>query len=301
MDAGKALPLCRSLRRLVSWLGRKDGVAARKPAALVLSFVRLRQGGPRAAQRGVFGQGTRAHREAKGSNALADNMPDDAGVWSAMTASFSMIMVTELGDKTFFIAAILAMRNSRFAIYSGAMLALIVMTLLAVGLGHVAPLLLPKIYTHYAAAVLFLFFGVRLLRDGWGMDPGHVSEELEEVEAELGSEGNEEVEPLQGGERRVQRSGTCGLPAAFVQSFTLTFLAEWGDRSQIATLALAASKDSFGTTVGSIAGHAICTGLAVVGGRILASSISERTVHLVGGIVFLGFAVAAFLMGPEDI
>ncbi|KAG8470368.1 hypothetical protein KFE25_008789 [Diacronema lutheri] len=210
-------------------------------------------------------------------------------------------MVTELGDKTFFIAAILAMRNSRLAIYSGAMGALIVMTLLAVCLGHVAPLLLPKVYTHYAAAALFLFFGVRLLRDGWGMDANHVSDELEEVEAELGTEGSEVLEPLHGGERRAQpAAGLFGLPAAFVQSFTLTFLAEWGDRSQIATLALAASKDSFGTTVGSIAGHAICTGLAVVGGRILASSISERTVHLVGGVVFLGFAIAAFLMGPED-
>lgn len=228
-------------------------------------------------------------------------MPEDAGVWSAITASFSMIMVTELGDKTFFIAAVLAMRNSRLAIYSGAMLALIVMTLLGVGLGHLSQLL-PKFYTHYAAAALFLFFGVRLLRDGWGMDPGHVSEELDEVEAELGSNGTEELEPLRGAsEERAQRpKSSCGLPAAFVQSFTLTFLAEWGDRSQIATVALAATKDSFGTTVGSIAGHAICTGLAVVGGRMLASKISERTVHLAGGLVFLGFAVAAFLIGPDD-
>ncbi|KAJ1633671.1 hypothetical protein T492DRAFT_979024 [Pavlovales sp. CCMP2436] len=227
----------------------------------------------------------------------------DPSVWSALTASFTLIMVTELGDKTFFIAAILAMRNSRLAIYSGAMLALVVMTLLAVGAGNLAPLLIPKVYTHYAAAALFLFFGVRLLKDGWGMHPDHVSDELEETEAELGEE-SEELEPLAGGERRRAGGsgrGTCGLPAAFVQSFTLTFLAEWGDRSQIATLALAASKDAVGVTVGSIFGHSICTGLAVVGGRMLASRISERTVHLVGGIVFLAFAVAAVLMGPEDL
>ena len=31
--------------------------------------------------------------------------------------------------------------------------------------------------------------------------------------------------------------------AILTQSFTLTFLAEWGDRSQIATIAMAAAKD----------------------------------------------------------
>jgi putative Ca2+/H+ antiporter (TMEM165/GDT1 family) len=235
--------------------------------------------------------------------AMVDAHSDPSFV-SAITASFSVIMVTELGDKTFFIAAILAMRNSRLSIYSGAMLALIVMTLLAVCMGQVAPLLLPKVYTHYAAAFLFLFFGVRLLRDAAGMDANHVSDELEEVEAELGGgDGDSELEPLQGGGRREssRAKSTCGLPVAFVQSFTLTFLAEWGDRSQIATLALAASKNPMGVTVGSIVGHGVCTGLAVLGGRMLASRISERTVLFVGGLVFLAFALAAFFMGPEDL
>merc|ERR1711937_696769 len=79
--------------------------------------------------------------------------------------------------------------------------------------------------------------------------------------------------------------------AIATQAFTLTFLAEWGDRSQIATIALAAAKDPFGVTAGGIVGHSFCTGLAVVGGRIIAARISERQVLLCGGILFLLFAV----------
>lgn len=79
-----------------------------------------------------------------------------------------------------------------------------------------------------------------------------------------------------------------------VRSFSLTFLAEWGDRSQIATVALSASKDMYGVCIGAIAGHFICTGLAVLGGRLLASRISERTVTCIGGILFLLFSVLSF-------
>lgn len=63
----------------------------------------------------------------------------------------------------------------------------------------------------------------------------------------------------------------------FVQAFTLTFLAEWGDRSQIATIILGAREDPVGVTLGGILGHSICTFIAVMGGRIVAQRISVRT------------------------
>jgi putative Ca2+/H+ antiporter (TMEM165/GDT1 family) len=42
------------------------------------------------------------------------------GFWGAFVNSLSMIIVTELGDKTFFIAAVLAMRDDRLMIFGGA-------------------------------------------------------------------------------------------------------------------------------------------------------------------------------------
>ncbi len=66
--------------------------------------------------------------------------------------------------------------------------------------------------------------------------------------------------------------------------------------SQIATVTLASTDDPLGVTLGALLGHALCTGLAVLGGKLLATRISERTVTILGGITFL---VCAFLTVVE--
>ena len=59
-----------------------------------------------------------------------DNPKQTQAFLKALFSSFSAIIATEIGDKTFFIAAVLSMRNDRVAVFGGAILALIVMTIL---------------------------------------------------------------------------------------------------------------------------------------------------------------------------
>lgn len=87
--------------------------------------------------------------------------------------------------------------------------------------------------------------------------------------------------------------------AVLATTFTMTFVAEWGDRSQIATIAMGAAKDPLGVCVGGLIGHALCTGLAVLGGKLLATRISERAVLIVGGVLFLVFAAHSLWAGPD--
>lgn len=236
---------------------------------------------------------------------VLEHIPEVVGLgfWPAFLKSLAMIIVTELGDKTFFIAAVLAMKHPRLLIFGGALSALAVMTVLSTAMGYTLPSLLPRSYTHIASAFLFLYFGVRLLYESRDLDDGP-SDELREVEEELiHKKDGEELSPSQGPRdeesgAKAQKDAADESAKVFAQSFTITFLAEWGDRSQIATIALASAKDPFGVTVGGVIGHAICTGLAVVGGRILAARISEKTVSVVGGVLFLIFSLHAFVFGP---
>ncbi|XP_059354806.1 transmembrane protein 165-like [Carassius carassius] len=231
------------------------------------------------------------------------------GFIHAFVAALSVIIVSELGDKTFFIAAIMAMRYNRLTVLVGAMLALGLMTCLSVLFGY-ATTIIPRIYTYYISTALFAIFGLRMLREGLRMSPNEGQEELEEVQAEIKKK-DEELQryKLANGSPDVEAGTATMLPQRkwhslispiFIQALTLTFLAEWGDRSQLATIVLAAREDPFGVAVGGTLGHCLCTGLAVIGGRMVAQKISVRTVTIIGGIVFLAFAFSALFIKPDS-
>ena len=236
-----------------------------------------------------------------------------------------MILFSEVGDKTFLIAALMAMKHPRLLVFSAAFSALIAMTILSAVLGHAVPTLIPKRFTNFLAAALFLVFGARMLREGLAMGADeNVSQEMKEVEMEL-----EEKEHLARKESRRRSSlspynlesgrgasrnsrSNSRLPSpprspsssrspspspastattilagihnlsslllspAWVQTFVMTFLGEWGDRSQIATIAMAAGQDYWWVTGGAVTGHAVCTAAAVIGGRAVAGKVSLR-------------------------
>lgn len=199
---------------------------------------------------------------------------------TGFTASLLLVTVSELGDKTFFIAAILAMRHSRRLVFAGVIAALAVMTILSVAVGHAASFL-PKSYIHYAEIVLLIGFGIKLLYDASRMPAASCDTEvIEEAKAEVMKAENKLPH---------EKSSWAFLLEAFV----LTFMAEWGDRTQIATMSLAADNNPIAVTVGSIIAHSICTAIAVTCGRMIAGKISERQLTFIGGCLFLVFGVLA--------
>ncbi|KAL5143694.1 GDT1-like protein 3 [Glycine soja] len=223
------------------------------------------------------------------------------GLFDAFFASFSMILVSEIGDETFIIAALMAMRHPKSIVLSGALSALIIMTVLSTGLGRIVPNLISRKHTNSAATVLYAFFGLRLLYIAWRSSDSKSSQkkEMEELECVASTPHAKICQELLLKKNWMVDKGKLQLGASFQDfSFILTFLAEWGDRSQIATIALATHKNAIGVAVGATIGHTICTSLAVVGGSMLASKISQRSVATVGGLLFLGFSVSSYFYPP---
>jgi Ca2+/H+ antiporter, TMEM165/GDT1 family len=73
----------------------------------------------------------------------------------------------------------------------------------------------------------------------------------------------------------------------------LSPVAEWGDRTQFATIALAAANDIWAVIAGGILGHMVCTAIAVLSGRFVAGWLSERILTAIGGALFILFGVVA--------
>ncbi len=110
------------------------------------------------------------------------------------------------------------------------------------------------------------------------------AKDADESAAEEKEEAQEVVEGL-------KASGEDALKL-ILTTFTLVFAAEWGDKSFLATIALAAASSPLGVTAGAVAGHGVATGLAVAGGGFLSRYFSETFLQYVGGSLFLVFAAA---------
>jgi len=222
-----------------------------------------------------------------------------SSVVQGFTKSLAMTVLSEIGDKTFFAAAILAMRHPRKLVLSGCLSALIVMTILSALVGWAAPNLISRKLTHHMTTLLFVGFGLWSLWDAFNEGD---KEEFDEVEAELDAD----VKPKTGtgketnkgeDEAKKQRRSmlTTFFSPIFLKAFSITFFGEWGDKSQLATIGLAADENPFGVVIGGIIGQALCTTAAVLGGKSLAKQISERIVALSGGILFIVFGIQSFL------
>ena len=203
------------------------------------------------------------------------------GFWQ----SVALVGASELGDKTFFLSAIIAMREGRAVAFAGSMAALTTLTGASVGIGAAARQMPMELLTpggvpilDIAAGSLFAVFGVRMLREA-----SHAAQAASEESAEAEDEASAAL-----------AKNSSGRLGAMLAAFSLVFVAEVGDKSMLATVALAKDFSAGGVLAGALVGHAAATGLAVVGGSSLSGYMSPATISRAGGVLFLVFAAATF-------
>ncbi|CAH2048294.1 unnamed protein product [Thlaspi arvense] len=208
-----------------------------------------------------------------GMQSFVTSLGDVGDISSGFASAFLLIFFSELGDKTFFIAALLAARNNAATVFAGTFGALGIMTIISVVLGrtfHYVDEILPFRFGEtdlplddIAAVCLLVYFGVSTLSDAIS-DDGLKAEE-EQKEAELA------VSELSG-----NGAGIVAAANTIISTFALVFVAEWGDKSFFSTIALAAASSPLGVIAGALAGHGAATLLAVLGGSLLGNFLSEK-------------------------
>mmetsp|Transcript_3173 Transcript_3173/g.4222 ORF Transcript_3173/g.4222 Transcript_3173/m.4222 type:complete len:355 (+) Transcript_3173:133-1197(+) len=204
--------------------------------------------------------------------------------------AFSLVFVSEIGDKTFFIAGLLAMKVGRLVSLVGSVSALAVMTVISVIIGQLFHAVPPGLsqglpLDDLAAVLAFAFFGLKTLKEASEIDD---SKEGESGMDEEFSEAEEAVE----GSRTIKEVTAWGK---IISTFGLVFAAEFGDRSFLSTIALSAAQNPVSVALGATAAHAVATAIAVAGGSYVAKYISEKAIGYIGGSLFLVFAVTTAL------
>lgn len=166
-----------------------------------------------------------------------------------------------MGDKTQLVTLTLSSRFPPGRVLAGALGALAVITALAVVLGDYLAALLPEKTTMWASGLFFFAAGIWILFK-------------KESPAQM-----------------VKQTGR-GITA---QTFLMVFLAEMGDKTQLATIALTAAYGApLAVFFGALAGHLINHGAAAYLGSRFLSRLPTGTLRLASGFLFIFFG-ALFL------
>ncbi|WP_281349806.1 TMEM165/GDT1 family protein [Marichromatium bheemlicum] len=181
----------------------------------------------------------------------------------AIAATFALVALAEMGDKSQLVCMALAARHRHWPVLLGALAAFLLLNTLAVLFGAALTQWIPDQLLAAAVAVLFAVFGIVALRTNEAEDEGDT--------------------------QQVQRSGHSILVATFL----LLFLAEMGDKTQLAVAGMATTLAPLPVWIGANLAMALTAALGVFVGCRLLTRLPIVLVHRISGALFLVLAVVA--------
>lgn len=178
---------------------------------------------------------------------------------TAILVSLGVVFLAELGDKSQLITMTYALRYRWWVVLSGVAVAAGLVHGISVTVGHFLGATLPDRPIAAAAAVAFFGFAVWTWREG---------------------QSGPEDAPAPPAPRFV----LCAVISSFI-------LAELGDKTMLATVALAADHNWAGVWIGATVGMVVADAVAIVVGTVLHRRLPERLLHLLAGLLFLIFGL----------
>lgn len=188
---------------------------------------------------------------------------------AATALAFGAVFVAEFGDKSQLLILAFATRYPWRPVVVGLVLAATVIQGISVAIGTAVGTALPATVVAIISGIAFLAVAVWTLRD---------------------EDDDEEQVPDSASQRRVAGMGlVLTVAGAFI-------LGELGDKTMLATFALAATQGALPTWIGSTAGEVAANLVAVVVGRQVGHRLSPRVVRI-GSAALFAFAGIVILAG----
>jgi putative Ca2+/H+ antiporter (TMEM165/GDT1 family) len=174
---------------------------------------------------------------------------------AAFLASLIFVVLAEMGDKTQLLAMAFACRYRWQTVMWGVFAATAANHLMAAALGNYLNAIMPMEYVKTAAAASFIIFGLWTIRG----------------------------DKLQDEDKKYKFSPFWTVTIAF-------FIAEMGDKTQLATIALAVEYNTIipvwlGTTLGMLISNAI----GIIFGNVMGKRIPENAIKWAASLMFIGF------------
>lgn len=181
----------------------------------------------------------------------------------ALFASFTLVLLAEMADKTQLLVMAFAAKYRAGQVMAGIAAAIVIMMGLAVAAGKLLTAVVPMNVIALAAAVSFIGFGLWTLRNG---------EEEEE-------------------------GGGSAKWGPFVTVALAFFVAEMGDKTQLATVGLAVKYDSaLAVFAGSTLGMLVADGAGLLVGMALHRHLPVNVLRWFAAIVFIVFGLAGLYL-----
>ncbi len=179
--------------------------------------------------------------------------------WSAATTTaFLLIVAAEIGDKSQLVCMTLAARHRAWPVIWGAVSAFALLNSLAVVFGAAIADWLPKYIVAGTVALLFTVFGIHAL---------FVTDE----------DGDEQIK---------EKSGH----GIFFTTLMLITVAEFGDKTQLAVVALSSTALPAAVWLGATLALASTSLLGVLAGRTIMQKFPLSLLHRISGLIFLCLA-----------
>jgi len=196
------------------------------------------------------------------------SLSDIQAILTSAATSFALILAAEMGDKSQLVCMALAAKHRHTPVVLGALAAFALLNALAVSFGKAIANWLPAYVIAGVVASMFIVFGIQALR-------------------------TEAVEPH---EEFKEKSGH----GIFFTTFLLITIAEFGDKTQLAVVALSSTGSPAGVWLGSTMALGVTSALGVMAGRKLLQKIPLELLHKIGGILFLMLSGVAIVKAYQD-